>query len=133
MATTAPPAGRYGRPVDPRSRRRLTVALWLLGAAAVAVAVWLGLGTARTPVTWQHVGFTVEEGQVEVVADITRPDPSVPATCRLEALSRSHAQVGVVEADVPAGEDRTVRLTATVRTSEPAVTGVVDQCWVTED
>lgn len=131
MAATAPP-GRYGPPADPRSRRRLTVALWLLGAVAVAVAVWLGLGTGSTPVTWRHVGFTVEDGQVEVVADITRTDPTVAVTCRLEALSRSHAQVGVVEVDVPAGEDRTVRLTSTVRTSEPAVTGVVDTCWVTE-
>jgi hypothetical protein len=132
MAATAPPAGRYGRPAGPAGRRRLTIALWLLGVIALAVAVWLGLGTAATPVTWQQVGFTVADGQVEVVADITRPDPSVPVTCRLEALSRSHAQVGVVEVDVPAGDDRTVRLTATVRTSEPAVTGVVDECWVIE-
>jgi hypothetical protein len=100
---------------------------------AVAVAVWLGLGTAATPVTWQQVGFTVGDGAVEVVADITRPDPSVAVTCRVEALSRSHAQVGVVEVDVPAGADRTVRLTATVRTAEPAVTGVVETCWVLED
>lgn len=132
MATTAPPAGRYGRPAGPRSRRAV-IALWLLGAAATAVAVWLGLGTAATPVTWQQVGFTVGDGEVEVVADITRPDPSVPVTCRLEALSRSHAQVGVVEVDVPAGDDRTVRLTSTVRTAEPAVTGVVETCWVVED
>lgn len=130
---TAPPEGRYGPPADPRARRRWVIALWALGVAGVGLAVWLGLRVADTPVTWQDVGFRLEADQVEVVTDVTRTDPSVAVSCRIEALSRSHAQVGVVVVDVPPSEARTVRLTTTVRTSSPAVTGVVDQCWAPED
>jgi len=67
-----------------------------------------------------------------VTYDVSRPDPSVGVTCRIEAQSGSHAQVGVVLVDVPGASGRTVRLTTTVRTSEQAVTGIVDECWVPE-
>lgn len=126
----AVPADRYGRPAGPRSRRRTVVALWALGLVGLAIVVWLGLGMARTPVTWQDVGFRIDDESVEVVFDVIRVDPSVPVRCRLEALSVRHAQVGVVTVDVPPGTDLAVRSAATIRISEPAVTGVVDTCWV---
>lgn len=136
MTATAPrpPAGRYGPEPDARRRRRGVAALWALGVVALAVTVWLGLGVARTPVTWQDVGFRIDgAASVEVVYDVQRIDPSVPVRCRVEALAQNHAQVGVVTADVPAAESRTVRVTTTVRTTEQAVTGVVDRCWVAGD
>ena len=131
MSATAVPADRYGPPTDPRDRRRVTIALWALGAVGVAVAVWLGLLTGRAPVTWQEVGFHIDGAtQVDVTYAVSRPDPSVGVTCRIEAQSRSHAQVGVVLVDVPGASERTVRLTTIVRTSEQAVTGIVNECWV---
>jgi len=63
---------------------------------------------------------------------VSRPDPSVGVTCRIEAQRRSHAQVGVVLVDVQGASERTVWLTTTVRTSEQAVTGIVDECLVPE-
>lgn len=124
------PADRYGRPAGAGSRRRIVIVLWALGLVGLAVVVWLGLGMARTPVTWQDVGFRIEDESVEVVFDVIRVDPQVPVRCRLEALSVRHAQVGVVTVDVPPGTDLAVRSVATIRISEPAVTGVVDTCWV---
>ena len=128
--TPTPPAGRYGRAPTPAGRRRNVVLLWSLGVAAVAVAVWLGLGAAQTPVTGKDVGFTLGDGRVEVVYDVIRTDPSVAVRCRLEALNQAHAQVGVRVVDVAGATDRVTRLRSVVAVSEPAVTGVVESCWV---
>ena len=130
-ATTArPPAGRYGPEPDESSRRRRVVALWVLGALGLAATVWMGLGLASTPVTWQDVGFRIRGDTIEVTYDVIRSDPSVAVRCRLEALNVGHAQVGVVTVDLPPGTESVVRTTTSVRTSEEPVTGVVDSCWV---
>lgn len=129
-ATPTPPPGRYGRAPTPGDHRRTVVLLWALGGATLAVAVWLGLGAAQTPVTWKDVGFTLGEGRVEVVYDVIRTDASVAVQCRLEALNQAHAQVGVLVVDVAPGQDRVTRLRSVVAVSEPAVTGVVESCWV---
>jgi hypothetical protein len=125
-----PPAGRYGPEPDERSRRLRVIGLWSLGVLGVAGVVWLGLGMARTPVTWQDVGFRIDGDTIEVTYDVIRIDPAVGVTCRLEALNVRHAQVGVVTIDVPPGASTAVRMTTAIRTSEEPVTGVVDSCWV---
>ena len=129
-ATAPLPAGRYGPEPDEGNRRRRVTALWLLGALGLAATVWMGLGLASTPVTWQDVGFRIRGDTIDVTYDVIRSDPSVGVRCRLEALNVRHAQVGVVTVDVPPGTKSVVRVTTTVRTSEEPVTGVVDSCWV---
>lgn len=129
MAATAPPVGRYGPAPDPRRRRLGVVALVLLGVAGLALVVWFGLGAASAPVRWSQVGFHVLGADaVEVTYQVHRTDPAVPVECTVEAQSAAHAQVGVVVVEVPASSDTTVQLTTTVRTSESAVTGFVDEC-----
>ena len=134
MSSTTPaalPAGRYGPQPRPGGARRRAIALWAVGLAGLAVAVWLGLGAARTPVTGQDVGFTVQgDAAVEVTFDLSRPDASVPVRCRVQALNEQYGQVGLLVVDVPPGEARTERLRVTVATSERAVTGLVDTCQV---
>ncbi len=103
--------------------------LALLGAAALALTVWIGLDAGRAPVSWKDVGFTVADGSVEVVFDVIRPDAAVTVECRLQALNEQHAQVGVRTVTVAPAEERVVRLSADVAVSEPAVTGVVESCW----
>jgi len=125
----APPAGRYGASTAAPPRRLVVAALALLGLAGVALAAWLGLRVGVVPVDWDDVGFRVEGDElIEVTFDVTRTDPSRPATCVVEALNESHAQVGVVTVDVAASEATRVRLTAPVRTSELAVSGTVRSC-----
>ncbi|HWS57555.1 MAG TPA: DUF4307 domain-containing protein [Actinotalea sp.] len=134
--TTAPglPAGRYGPEPDARSGRRRVLGLALAGAALVGVTLWVGLGAARTPVTWKDVGFSVDGPVgVEVVFDVIRIDPSVPVRCRVQALNQQYAQVGLVTLDVPPAPDRAQRLAVDVATTETAVTGLVDACWVVDD
>ncbi len=125
----APPVGRYGPTPAPSSRRLLVAAIALLGLGGVASAVWLGLRVGVVPVDWHDVGFRVAgDDLMEVTFDVTRSDPSRPASCVVEALNESHAQVGVVTVDVAASEATRVRLTAPVRTSELAVSGTVRSC-----
>ncbi|WP_182113291.1 MULTISPECIES: DUF4307 domain-containing protein [unclassified Actinotalea] len=126
---TTPPDGRYGTTPGPGARRLQRALVVLLGLGAVALAVWTGLGAGAKPVTWKDVGFTVGDGDIEIVYDVIRPDPSVEVRCRLHALNQQHAQVGVVVVDIGPAEARTVRLASTVAVSEPAVTGVVESCW----
>lgn len=126
-APASPPADRYGRPRTLGRRTRVAL-LAALGAAAVGVAAWFGLASAARPVTWQEVGFTLGEDDVAVVFDVTRPDPSRPVRCTVEALDEAHGQVGYHHVDVPAADSRTVRRTVVVRTVAPAVTGLVDRC-----
>lgn len=128
-----PPPGRYAPVPDERRARAGRAALWALGALGVAGALWIGFGAARTPVTWTDVGFTIDGAeQVEVVFDVARIDPSVPVRCSVQALNQQYAQVGLVEVDVPPATTTAVRLRTVVRTSEQAVTGIVDTCEVVD-
>lgn len=127
------PVGRYGPAPRRGARRRRAMTLWLLGLAGLAMALWIGLGAARTPVNWQDVGFRIDGAEsVEVVFEVSRIDPSVPVECRLQALNQQHAQVGVRTVALRASTQTVHRLSAVVATSEEAVTGVVDRCWVVE-
>ena len=123
-----PPAGRYG---PERTGRPPAVLLWVLGALAVALALWLGARVGSTPVSWQDVGFTLRGAtEVEVAYEVIRPDPSVAVRCRIQALNHQYGEVGALVVDVPRAAQTTARLRSTVATSEAAVTGIVDSCWV---
>jgi len=132
MSQIAPrtPAGRYGP--EPSARRRLAarVGTGLLALLAVVTAVWIGLGNAAAPVTWDDVGYTVRGPErVDVTFRVTK-DPDATARCTVTALSQSYAEVGVVQVDVGPADGRTVERTVEVGTQELAVTGVVDRCEV---
>lgn len=127
-----PPAGRYG---PDRAARPGWVPV-LLGAtlvAAIVLAAWLGLRTGSVPIEGHDVGFRVlGDDAVVVTFDVTRAEPGRAATCRIEALNSSHAQVGVIDVDVASAEHERVRLSATVRTSERAVSATVTRCQVVD-
>ena len=133
-STAGVPAGRYGPPPDPARRRLAVVATGALAAVAVGLAVWIGLGVGDAPVTWKDIGFTVQgTTAVDVEFEVQRADPSVPVRCRLEALNQAYGQVGVIVVDIPAAAQDRQRFGATIATSELAVTGGVDTCWVGDE
>jgi hypothetical protein len=104
----------------------------VLGAAGVAGAVWIGLGTGSPPVQWEDVGYVVRGPErVDVTFRVVK-DPGATATCTLTALSTSYAEVGVVTTTVGPAAQRVVETTVPVATQELAVTGVVDRCEVVE-
>lgn len=123
-----PPAGRYGPEPTDATRRLQRLGLAALVVVAMLVIGWVGSGVLRDPVQWQTVGYRVDGAtSTEVTFDVTT-DVGRSATCRVQALSSSYAQVGVLDVPVPPADHRTRRVTVTVPTVELAVTGVVDGC-----
>lgn len=121
-------AERYGRTASAARRRAALAGLGVLGVVGLGVVVWIGLLFARQPVRWDDVGYKVESPtSVTVVFDVTMA-PGTTATCRVEALAQSYAQVGVLDVVVGPSEHRTTRYTETIPTAQEAVTAVVDTC-----
>ena len=130
---TRPPAGRYGPEPTARSARRGRIGIVAVAVVGVAVVVWIGLGMAGKPVSSKNVGFHVDGSRsVDVTFEVTKPKEST-VTCTLTALSESYAEVGVRTVEVGPADTATRRVTATVQTTELAVTGVVDSCELVED
>lgn len=123
---TLPPAGRYGPTT--RARRAWVAPAVVLGILATAAFVWLASGVTRDPVQWQDVGFSITGPEsIDVTFEVTK-DPEDTARCRIRALSRSYAEVGVLEVDLGPASESVQRFTVTLATSELAVTGTVEGC-----
>ena len=121
------PAERYGDEAPPR-RRLVLVAVGVLVAVFLAWVVWAGLHLAQREVRWSDVGYDVVDDTTVVVTFTVVKDPASSAVCTIEALNGRHAQVGLATVEIGPAEERGVVRTATVRTAERAVTGVVDRC-----
>jgi len=123
-----PPAGRYGPEPTDGTRRLQRWGLAALVAVAMLVIGWIGSGVMRDPVQWQDVGYHVDgPDSTQITFDVTS-DVGTSVTCRVQALSSSYGQVGVLDVPVPPADTRTRRVTVTVPTVGLAVTGVVQGC-----
>ncbi|QCB94383.1 DUF4307 domain-containing protein [Cellulomonas shaoxiangyii] len=130
MVAPAPrtPVGRYGPEPTAATRRAQRWAMAALVVVAMLVLGWIGSGVLRDPVQWKTIGFRVDgAASTQVTFDVTT-DPGVGATCRVQALSSSYAQVGVLDVEVPPAAERTRRVTVTVPTVQEAVSATVDAC-----
>lgn len=130
MVAPAPrtPVGRYGPEPTAATRRLRRWGLAALVVVTMLVLGWVGSGVLRDPVQWKTIGFRVDgAASTQVTFDVTT-DPGVGATCRVQALSSSYAQVGVLDVEVPPADDRTRRVTVTVSTVQEAVSATVDAC-----
>lgn len=130
MVAPAPrtPVGRYGPEPTDAARRLQRWGLAALVVLAMLVLGWIGSGVLRDPVQWKTIGFRIDgPASTQVTFDVTT-DPGVGATCRVQVLSQSYAQVGVLDVEVPPADERTRRVTVTVSTVEEGVSGVVDSC-----
>lgn len=103
----------------------------IVGALAVGVAgaAWFAWDDAqRNPVSYREIGFSIENAElITVTFDVTMP-PGTAAVCSLTALSPNYAEVGSLEVQVAPSADDSQRVTARVRTTSEATTGVVDDC-----
>ena len=123
-----PPAGRYGPEPTESTRRLQRLGLAVLVVAAMVLLAWVGSGVLRDPVIWKDIGYRVDgPSSTEITFEVTTP-VGESATCRVQALSASYAQVGVLDVPVPATDHRTRRVTVTIPTVETAVTAVVQGC-----
>jgi len=126
-------ADRYGRSSSALARRLGRLGIALLALLALAAAIYVALVFARVPVRWDDVGFKVEgPSSTQITFDVTMR-PGAQAVCRVQALSSSYAEVGVLDVPVGPSEHRTSRYVETIPTAEEAVTAVVDTCTLVED
>jgi hypothetical protein len=123
---------RYGR--GGASRRRPAVAAAIVAAlVALGFIAWVTIDQ-RPALTWDDVGYhVVSDGVTEVTFDVSfsrgaggavRPS----AVCTVAALNDLRTEVGRRDVRVQAGPKGRVRATVTLRTSEPATTGLVASC-----
>ena len=128
MTVLQPPPGRYGPSPTPSTRRRRRLGLVAAAVVGVVVALWIALNVAGQPVSWKDVGFHVQGPQAtDVTFEVTKATDAT-VTCQVKALSESYAEVGVRTVTVGPAETTEQRVTATVQTTELAVSGTVDRC-----
>jgi hypothetical protein len=128
---------RYGRTPD-RRRRVIFATIAIAVALALAFAAWLVWSGAASGSTGGQAAFeatdtgfiVVNDREVTVTWDFS-VDPGTPARCAIQAVSSNYSIIGWKVVDVPASTTRTRQLSETVRTTEPASSGLIYRCWLT--
>ncbi|MDJ0354746.1 MAG: DUF4307 domain-containing protein [Actinomycetota bacterium] len=130
-------ATRYGTPKRVVPRRQKILLTTVIAVLALVFVAWLALGRGEAPVTSKDIGFSVQDGTMTQVDFQVVKNPGDTAQCAVKALGSSFAIVGwdVVTigpnaADSGTDQGRTTAQRAWVRTESPAVSGVVDSCWI---
>lgn len=125
-------AARYGRTPARRARMRLVGIAAALGTAVVLIAwvVWAGPLSSTASLETKDVGYLATSDDTGLVRwQLTAPADTA-VTCSVKAMSEKHAVVAWRVIEVPPSSERTRILRATVRTSEPTVSGGVHRCWL---
>lgn len=123
---------RYG--LSPRGQRanRVLAITAGIGVALVLVAWlwWAGLAQPTAVLETRDLGFTaIDERTIAVKFDVS-VEPGTPVSCALQALNASYGIVGWLVVDLPESDRRTRVFEQPLRTSEPAVTGLLYECWL---
>ncbi len=124
---------RYGR--SPARRRRTRLIAIVAGAGVLAVVIawvaWAGLLGPSASLGSRDLGYSlVGEDAIEVRYEVTA-DAGTSVSCALQALNSTFAIVGWKVIAIPPSEQGTRQFRETLRTSEPAVTGLIYRCWLT--
>ena len=124
---------RYGRTRGRRLRTRTIAIVAGAGVLLVAVAwvLWVGLFGATASIETQDVGYTVIDAHTIDVRSQVSADPGTRVSCSIQALNEKFAIVGWKVITLPAVTRRNRVFTERVRTSEPALTGLIGSCWTT--
>ena len=123
---------RYGRTTK---AKRLTKSIGVITAAGFAVVLgawlwWGGVLESPSQLNTRDLGYVlVSDREVVVKYEITTP-PGTAVSCALQALNGSFGVVGWKVVDVSPSDTWTRTFEDTLRTSEPAVTGLLYECWL---
>ena len=135
MSTENTLADRYGRPATPRGPIRRNLGVIITSAVIIiAVVVWgittdaLGFGPKAEA---RDLGYnSLTDTSVTVEFELTAT-PGHEVACAIQAQNTAFAIVGWKVFVYPASEQRIRDMTETIKTSQPATTGLVYQCWLT--
>ncbi|WP_375399872.1 DUF4307 domain-containing protein [uncultured Amnibacterium sp.] len=120
---------RYGRTVRRRGRSRLGVILLAaaIGVAAIAWAVWSGLGgTTATTLDLQTTSYRIEARSVSVTWQVSGDAEALD--CVIQAQGSDHGVVGVTTARLRPTGSAVRSGTSVVKVVRPAVTGLISSC-----
>jgi hypothetical protein len=128
-------AQRYGKSPQQEAKRRraIFITAGLFAALFIVWAVWANL-TAKNEPTFNTSSFEIIDPQnLSVSFVLTKPANST-AICAIQALKEDYGVVAYKEVRIPAsgsedGSITDVPVKAMLRTTELAVTGLVDRCW----
>ena len=128
-------AQRYGKSPQQEAQRRKSViiAASLMAALFIVWVVWANL-TAKNDPTFKTSSFEIVDQQnLSVSFVLTKPANST-AICAVQALKEDYGVVAYKEVKIPAtspedGSITEVPVKVSLRSTELAVTGLVDRCW----
>lgn len=131
MTAPTPLDVRYGRTRARRIRGRVwTVGLGTAGlTAAVLWVAWIGLFATGPQVSVRDLGFSLGADSATLRYEVTAP-PGRVVGCAVRANSASNVTVGWKVVTLSVSDQRTRRLTATVRTSQPPAAALIYRCWL---
>jgi hypothetical protein len=128
-------AERYGRSPSQLRKRRLGVILAASGFALLFViwALWANLTGVAKPVFKTTAFKILDSSNISVSLSVTKP-LNTNVICSVRALKQDYGIVGYTEVAFPASDSNSTDLTdlskeITLKTTELAVTGVVENCW----
>jgi hypothetical protein len=124
---------RYGRNRGSRTRARwLAIIVGAVGmVVVVAWVLWVGLFGATASIETQDVGATVVDSHTVDLREQVTVDPGTRVSCSFQALDEKFAIVGWKIVHLPAVSERNRVFTERLRTSAPAVSGLIGSCWLT--
>ncbi|MDN5822412.1 MAG: DUF4307 domain-containing protein [Brachybacterium sp.] len=119
-------ADRYGKPLV--GRRTARVLLVLAAAAFLAVVFYVGIQASSTPVRPEVLAYDHVADDVIAVDYQVTMDPGTEATCTIQALNKGRAQVGFVEASIPAQDTFIFTEHVEIYTQGKAVSAEIINC-----
>lgn len=128
-------AQRYGKSPQQEGKRRLAIILAasLFALLFIIWASWAAL-TAKNDPTVKTTSFEVIDTSNTSVSFVVTKPANTTAICAIQALKEDYGVVAYKEVLIPAsgsedGSITDVPVKAMLRTTELAVTGLVDRCW----
>lgn len=120
------PAERYGGPIVSRRTGRILVVL--VAIVFLATVVLIGIRFADQPVKAEMLSYEhTAEDSIAVSFTVTM-NPGTEADCAVQAMNEGRAQVGFVEVEVPAQDQRRSTHRVEIATQGDAVSAEVLGC-----
>ena len=125
-------AERYGTtPKNRRLNRGIGIVTAAGFTAVLGAWLWWG-GVLETPAELgtRDLGYELVSDSEVVVAFEVTTEPGTSVSCAIQALNGSFGIVGWKVLDLEPSTQWTRTFQETLRTSEPAVTGLLYECWL---
>ena len=118
---------RYGRTRRKRTPWIIAIVVALLG---VGVFAWMTAAREMQSVDADDLGFDLVDAHSVTVRFQLTGIQGKDVACVVEALDEEFGVVGWKVVEIPAGDDHSQAVSATVPTVAQATTGLVNTCWV---